>query len=215
MKKYTTVIFDLDGTLLNTLDDLAASVNYGLKECGYPLRTREEVRNFIGNGVEKLIERSVPSNTPKDRITECLDFFSSHYKENMNNQTRPYDGILSLLEELKVRSIKVAVVSNKVDSAVKALCENEFKGLIQVAIGARKEVAKKPAPDMVFAALRLLNSKDKETLYVGDSDVDMETAKNAKLDFVGVTWGFRERELLESKGANYIIQDPKELYDIL
>ncbi|NLZ81379.1 MAG: HAD family hydrolase [Clostridiales bacterium] len=211
MKKYSTVIFDLDGTLLNTLDDLSASVNYALEVCGYPLRNVDEVRRFVGNGVEKLIERAVPEEASGEDTKACLDIFKVHYKDNMNNQTRPYDGIMEILENLKAKNIKIAVVSNKMDYAVKVLCENKFNGFIQVAIGSSKGVAKKPAPDTVLEALRSLDSKSEEALFVGDSDVDMETAKNASITSVGVTWGFRDREILEAAGADFIIENPKEL----
>lgn len=215
MKKYSTAIFDLDGTLLDTLDDLAGSVNYALEECGYPTRNVDEVRRFVGNGVEKLIELSVPEKTSKDNTAKCLSVFTNHYKENMRNHTRPYDGIMDLLEKLKAKNIKIAVVSNKMDEAVKLLCKKEFRDLFQLAIGSSEGIAKKPAPDTVLEALRLLKSKKEETLYIGDSDVDIETAKNANLTSVGVTWGFRDRELLKSKGADYIIDKPEELHGII
>ncbi len=211
MKKFSTVIFDLDGTLLNTLDDLAASVNYALEGCGYPRRTVDEVRRFIGNGVEKLIERAVPKDIDKKDLKECLDIFKTHYNNNMNNQTRPYSGIMELLESLKSKSIKMAVVSNKMDEAVKVLCEEEFKGFIQVAIGSSEGVAKKPAPDSVYKALAELDSKEDDTIFVGDSEVDIKTAKNAKVTSVGVTWGFRDREILEAEGADFIMENPKDL----
>lgn len=215
MKKYVTVIFDLDGTLLNTLDDLASSVNYALEKCGYPRRSVDEVRRFVGNGVEKLIKRAVPPNISKEEIKTCFDSFKWHYKENMSNQTRPYDGIMELLEKLKAENIKIAVVSNKVDEAVRLLCEKEFSGLIEVALGESKEIPKKPNPEMVFKALKELNSKIEETIFVGDSDVDMETAKNANITSVGVTWGFRDREVLKAAGANFIIEEPRELFSLL
>lgn len=212
-----TVIFDLDGTLLNTLNDLADSVNFALDTCNYPKRTLEEIRTFVGNGVKILIKKSVPNGTDNKNIDMCLNIFKNHYSKNMQNKTNPYDGILELLSYLKENNIKTAVVSNKFDTAVKALSNNYFGKLISVAVGENEKagIAKKPAPDSVFAVLKLLNSKKDESIYVGDSETDIKTAKNAGLISVGVTWGFRTREILINEGANYIINTPKELIKIL
>ena len=208
---YTTVIFDLDGTLLDTLSDLHASVNFALRELSFPERSKEEIRRFIGNGVVKLIERSVPTGTDKETEKHCLDIFRQHYLDHMTDSTSPYDGICYLLSALKERGIKTAVVSNKLHSAVAGLCDDFFPDLIDCALGVSDESERKPAPLNVYKALRLLGSKKEETLYVGDSEVDVQTAKNADLQCVGVTWGFRDREELLSAGADFVIDKAEEI----
>ncbi|WMJ88337.1 HAD family hydrolase [Anaerocolumna sp. MB42-C2] len=209
--KYNTIIFDLDGTLLNTLEDLTDSVNYALGKFGYPLRSIDEIRRFVGNGVKVLINLAVPNGTSAEESDKCLELYRKHYSENLQNKTRPYDGISEMLKCLKEMGIKLAVVSNKYDTAVKALCNDYFREFIEVAIGESQGVAKKPAPDSVYAALKVLGSNKEETLYVGDSDVDVHTAHNAGIKCVGVTWGFRNRDILKAEGANYIIDKPEDL----
>lgn len=206
-----TIIFDLDGTLLNTLEDLKEATNFALSKYNYPTRTLEEVRCFVGNGVRKLIERAVPENC--QNVEECLSVFKKNYSEIMYNHTAPYDGILKILSNLKSDGIKIGVVSNKFDSAVKELCKKYFADLIDIAIGQADDVPKKPAPDGVFKAMRELGADKLSTIYVGDSDVDVATAKNAKLPCIGVTWGFRDREYL--KGANFIIDNPNDINVII
>lgn len=213
--QYDTVIFDLDGTLLNTLDDLIDSVNFSMARFGYQSRTVAEVRNFVGNGVGRLIELSIPGGTDNPDYKACLDEFRRHYAANMRNKTEPYDGIMELLRELAGRNFKMAVVSNKFDAAVKELCNNYFSGLIDIAIGESAHVAKKPSPDAVLEALEELRSSADRAVYVGDSEVDAETAKNAGLPLVGVTWGFRDRNVLEQKGVRFIIDKPSQLRQIL
>lgn len=210
-----TIIFDLDGTLLNTLEDLKDSTNFALKKFQYPERTLEEVRNFVGNGVQKLIERAIPKGIENKDFAECLAVFKTHYAQNMYNKTAPYFGIREMLTELKNSGIKTAVVSNKFDLAVKELCNKYFGNLIEIAIGESENVRKKPAPDSVLRAIQELNSKKEFCLYVGDSDVDVQTAKNTGIDCIGVTWGFRDQELLEKEGAKYIIDKPLEIIDII
>ena len=206
-----TVIFDLDGTLLNTLEDLKEATNFALSKYNYPTRTLEEVRCFVGNGVRKLIERAVPENC--QNVEECLAVFKQNYSEIMYNHTAPYNGILKILSDLKANGIKTGVVSNKFDSAVKELCKKYFADLIDIAIGQADDVPKKPAPDGVFKAMRELGADKSSTVYVGDSDVDVATAKNANLPCIGVTWGFRDREYL--KGANFIINNPNDISVII
>jgi phosphoglycolate phosphatase len=212
---FHTIIFDMDGTILNTLEDLADSVNYALVQCGFPKRTLEEVRRFVGNGVRVLIDRAVPSGTNEKEKETCLNIYRDYYNQNMQNKTRPYDGILELLGQLKIEGYKLAVVSNKYDSAVKSLCKEYYSDFIQVAIGESELVDKKPSPEGVFAALRELNSSSENALYIGDSEVDVQTAHNAGLKCVGVTWGFRTRELLLAEGADIIVDTPRELLDYL
>ncbi len=210
-----TVIFDLDGTLLNTLEDLADSTNYALAKMGLPAREISEIRRFVGNGVEMLIERAVENRLSKEEEHRCLEIFKQYYRENMNNKTRPYDGMLDLVRQLIQEQYRVAIVSNKFDAAVKELNETYFEGLFPVAIGESDRIAKKPAPDSVYEALQQLKSEKSKAIYVGDSDVDVLTAHNAGLPCVGVTWGFRDEELLLSMGAEYIIDRPKDLFAVL
>jgi len=213
--KYDTIIFDLDGTLLNTLEDLMDSLNYALTCHGYERRTLEEVRAFVGNGVKKLVERALPLHSTEEDIEQCLASFTEHYSKNMQNKTRPYNGIMELLLDLNRYNYKIAIVSNKYDSAVKKLSMEYFGDFIDVAIGESKSVKPKPAPDSVFAAIKELGSELNKTIFVGDSDTDVQTAKNAGITCVGVTWGFRTRELLRKEGADYLIDTPKELLTLI
>lgn len=213
--KYSTIIFDLDGTLLNTLDDLNDSLNFALTTCGYEPRTLDEVRQFVGNGVQKLVERAVPPHCTAEDIQICLATFKEHYSKNMENKTRPYDGIIKLLQSLKKNNIKIAIVSNKFDAAVKVLATKYFGDLIDVAIGESANVKKKPAPDSVFTAIKELGSDINESIFVGDSETDVQTAKNAGLPCIGVTWGFRTRNVLINEGADYIIDTPEEILDLI
>lgn len=206
-----TMIFDLDGTLLDTLDDLADSVNFALADRGMPGRTVEEVRMFVGDGVKWLIKRAVPEATPEDEILAVLAVFKRHYSENMENKTRPYKDIPELLAKAREKGIKIAVVSNKFDEAVKTLCSKYFAGLIDCAIGESENVRRKPAPDSVFAALKVLGSKAENSFYIGDSDTDIKTAENAGVESIGVAWGFRGREALEAAGAGYIAETPWDI----
>lgn len=215
MKKYDTVIFDLDGTLLNTLDDLADSVNYTMNTYGFPIRTIEEVKCFVGNGVGRLIELSIPEGLNNPQFEKCLEDFRRHYAENMQIKTDAYEEIMELLEELSKKGYKLAIVSNKFDKAVKGLNRDYFEEYIKVAIGESINVKRKPAPDSVFKALEELSSTADKAVYVGDSEVDVQTAKNAGIPCVGVTWGFRGKEVLEQEGADYIIDSPWELLEIL
>lgn len=210
-----TVIFDLDGTLLNTLEDLADSTNYALAEFGLPTKTMEEVRNFVGNGVELLIKKAVDGALSEEEEMECLLLFKQHYSGNMNNKTKPYEGILELIHSLLKQRYHIAIVSNKFDLAVKELNNMYFEGLFPVAIGASETVAKKPAPDSVFEAIKQLGVSGENAIYVGDSDVDVMTAKNSGLPFVGVTWGFRGKAFLKEMGVDSLICEPKQLLKFL
>ena len=210
-----TIIFDLDGTLLNTLEGLKNSTNFALKKFNSPEITLEQTRSFVGNGVQKLIERAIPNGEKNPDFEKCLNTFKEHYSKTMYQKTVAYDGIEDMLTELKRKGVKTGVVSNKFDTAVKELCKNYFDGLIIVAIGESPNVRKKPAPDSVLKAMKILGAKPENTLYVGDSDVDIQTAKNSNLKSVGVTWGFRDRELLEKEGADFIINTPCELLELI
>jgi phosphoglycolate phosphatase len=213
--KYNTVIFDLDGTLLNTLDDLRDSLNEILIQRGYPPRSLEDVRRFVGNGVRTLMRLSVPEHCTEEEITSCLEAFKYNYKQNMQNKTRPYNGIMELLLDLNRYNYKIGIVSNKFDAAVKTLSRTYFGNLIPVAIGESCEVKRKPAPDSIFTAIKELGSDISSTILVGDSETDVQTAKNAGIPCIGVTWGFRCREVLRETGADYLIDTPKELLTLL
>lgn len=210
-----TIIFDMDGTLLDTLEDLADATNAGLAHRGYPARTLEEIRSFVGNGVGVLLGKAVPEGTPDGEMEQCLSYFKEYYAKHWQDKTKPYDGILPLLAALKEKHVKTAVISNKYDAAVVQLCEDYFPGSFDVARGEREGVPRKPAPDAIYAILEELGSEKKNAVYVGDSEVDMATAKNSGLTAVGVTWGFRDRQLLEEKGADYIIDRPDQLLELL
>jgi len=213
--KYDTILFDLDGTLLNTLDDLADSVNAVMQKEGYQQRTKDEIRKFIGDGVKTLMERSLPQGTPEKEILRCLDMFREIYQQNMCNRTKPYEGIPSLLTRLKEMGIKICVVSNKMDEATKDICGLYFREEVDVAIGDNLDRKKKPDPDNVYEALKQLGSHKDKTIFVGDSNIDMITAKNAGLACVGVTWGYRSRETLQEAGADHIIDEPDQLITLI
>ena len=208
-----SVIFDLDGTLLDTLEDLADSVNFTLKNYGYEQRTLKEIRAFVGNGVVRLIELALPQGRENKQFEAVLADFKAHYAENCKNKTKPYDGITELLQALKEKNVKMAVVSNKFDSAVKELCKDYFGEYIPVAIGETSEIKKKPAPDTVFKAMELIG--DNNCVYVGDSEVDIETAKNASLPCISVTWGFRDEEYLKEVGGNIFAHTPLEILNLI
>ena len=215
MKK--AVIFDLDGTLLNTLDDLADSTNYALSKFGYPTRTIDEVRQFVGNGVAKLIERAIPEGKNNPNFEKCLAIFKENYAQNMYNKTAPYNGIIEMLSNLKSKGIKIAVVSNKFDLAVKELCKKYFEGFIDFAAGENEAqgIRKKPAPDTVISVLNEFNFAPEDAVYVGDSDVDIMTAKNSKMPCISVTWGYRDEKFLLENGATILINAPSEIYNHL
>ena len=210
---YSTYIFDLDGTLLDTLGDLAASVNYAMSTHHLPEHSVDEVRMMVGNGVRKLMERAIPDGAANPYFDETFATFRHHYMEHQLDTTRPYDGIIETLQELKRRGCRTAVVSNKFDAATKSLCNHFFSGLIDVAIGENEAagIHKKPAPDTVFEAIRLLGVSREEAVYVGDSDVDIATAQASGIPCISVLWGFRNREFLIAHGATKLIGSPTEL----
>jgi phosphoglycolate phosphatase len=210
---YSTYIFDLDGTLLDTLGDLAASVNYAMSTHHLPEHSVDEVRMMVGNGVRKLMERAIPDGAANPYFDETFATFRHHYMEHQLDTTRPYDGIIETLQELKRRGCRTAVVSNKFDAATKSLCNHFFSGLVDVAIGENEAagIHKKPAPDTVFEAIRLLGVSREEAVYVGDSDVDIATAQASGIPCISVLWGFRNREFLIAHGATTLIGSPTEL----
>ena len=210
---YQTYIFDLDGTLLDTLGDLAASVNYALRTHGMPEHSIDDVRRFVGNGVRKLMERAIPDGADNPRFDETFATFRQYYMAHSLDTTRPYEGIPETLATLKVRGCHLAVVSNKMMAATLALCHHFFPDTIEVAIGEDEAagIRRKPAPDTVFAALKALGVGKEDAAYVGDSDVDIQIARNASLPCISVLWGFRDRDFLISHGAQTFITHPAEL----
>ena len=210
---YQTFIFDLDGTLLDTLGDLAASVNYALRTHGMPEHSIDDVRRFVGNGVRKLMQRAVPDGESNPDFEATFATFRQHYLAHSLDTTRPYDGIPGTLEALKARGCRLAVVSNKMMAATHELCRHFFPDTIEVAIGEHEAegIRRKPAPDTVFAALRQLGVGKEGAVYVGDSDVDIQTAANAGLPCISVLWGFRDRDFLIQHGAKTFISAPSEL----
>lgn len=212
---YQTAIFDLDGTLLDTLEDLYLATNRALARHALPLRGRDEVRDFVGNGVEQLIRRAVPAGTDEVTTLAVLGDFKTTYAAICEDHTRPYEGIKEMLEALRDRGVRVAVVSNKFDAATKRLCEKYFGELVEVAIGERAGVEKKPAPDTVYEALRELGVTAEGAVYIGDSDVDIETARNCGMPCISVTWGLRNEGFLIARGATVLVHNPFELSQYL
>ncbi len=212
---YEAVIFDLDGTLLDTLEDLADSVNEMLRNFSCPERSLAEVRQFVGNGMKKLVERSVSADFDMKKFDSAYEFFRLSYAGNMQNKTKPYDGILKCLEELKNQGKRIVVTSNKNDDAVKNLCREYFGELITLAVGAKEGIPSKPDPTMVNSAIREMGLEKENCIFVGDSDTDILTAKNAGLKSVGVLWGFRDRAVLERAEADFIISSPEEIIAIV
>ena len=215
--KYTTLLFDLDGTLLDTLSDLHLAVLHALHAFHMPQRTLDEVRMMVGNGIKKLIDRAVPDGTPPEKTAQVLDVFRDYYSKNSRINTAPYDGVTFSLKQLSGKGYQMAVISNKIDSAVKELNRDFFAEYIPVAIGDREGMKKKPAPDSLYEAMTLLGVTKEECLYIGDSDVDIETAKNAGIPCIGCAWGFRGREFLREHGLNdaWILEQPMEIPQFL
>lgn len=213
MNTYKTYIFDLDGTLLDTLNDLHASCNYALRTHGMPERSLEEVKQFVGNGVKKLMERAIPDGLENPLFEETLQTFRQHYLLHNLDTTLPYPGIMEMLQQLKAQGKCIAVVSNKFYAATQDLCKHFFGDTIQVAIGEREDIKKKPAPDTVLEALRQLQVTRQDAVYVGDSEVDVETARNSGIPCISVLWGFRSKTFLLSHGATTFIETPNELTD--
>lgn len=210
-----TVIFDMDGTLLDTLDDLTDSVNHALECYKLPKRNRMDIRQFLGNGAEVLMRLAIDERLSEDDILKCISEFKSYYKEHMDCKTKPYEGVMELIRELISKGYSIAIVSNKFDAAVKGLNIDYFEGLFPVAIGESEGISKKPAPDVVYKALDELHKDKEHAIYVGDSEVDIMTARNSGLPVVSVTWGFRDEDYLREMNADYIINEPMQLLDVL
>ena len=211
--KYTAVLFDLDGTLLDTLGDLHLGVNVTLKNHGYPQRTLEEVRAFVGNGARQLMQLALPQGTSEAELESILAEYLEWYRVNFCVTAAPYTGVKAVVDALIAKGVKVAVVSNKPDATTKKLAEMFFPGL--PAFGQRDDIPKKPAPQMVWRAMETLGVTAEESVYVGDSEVDVATARNAGLPLVAVNWGFRTTEQLVEAGAKTIVHTPEELFSAL
>lgn len=212
MSKTDTIIFDLDGTLLDTLGDLADSVNFALSSNALPERTYGEIRSFVGNGIRNLIDRSVPKGTEETLVDKVFADFKARYKTHCKVKTRPYDGINELLEKLSKDGYKMSIVSNKADSAVQDLHKEFFYPAIETAFGEMEGIPRKPNPQIINYVLEKMGSKAENTVYIGDSEVDFTTAENAGLKLIMVSWGFRDREALEALGVSCIADDMDKLY---
>ena len=209
--QYQLAIFDMDGTVLDTLEDLKDALNVVLKEAGFPERTLEEVRHFVGNGIHKLIERGVPQGTDPAVTERVFDAFNRYYALHCAEQTRPYDGITDLIAALRKAGLKTALLSNKSDYAVQSLCQQYFDGLFDIALGVKEGLQKKPSPDGVELICKQLRIAKRETVYIGDSEVDIATAANAGIDCIAVEWGFRTREEILAANAETIVSTNEEL----
>ena len=213
MKDNRAVLFDLDGTLLDTLEDIADSTNYILAKYGYIERSVDEIRRFLGNGAAYLISSALPVKLDDESFNAVLEEYKEYYKAHSNIKTRPYDGVIDLLKKLKQSGICTAVVSNKPDAATKKLCEQYFESLIDFSIGDRADICRKPSADPIKKALEVLACN--KAVYVGDSEVDFQTAKNAQLPCISLTWGFRDREFLEESGARCFANNADEIEKLI
>ena len=212
---YKLVIFDLDGTILNTIEDLTDSTNYSLEKNKFPKRSIEEIRSFVGNGIAKLINKAVPAGTSQDKIVQVLSDFTTHYASHCTIKTRPYDGVLELVNKLKELGILTAVVSNKADFAVQELCKQYFPNMFNFVLGERENIHRKPAPDGVLEVLDKLHIDNTSAIYIGDSEVDIQTAKNTCIDIISVSWGFRDRNEQIAQGATIVVDTPMEILQIV
>ena len=211
MKRYKALIFDLDGTLTDSLEDLWLSTNHALRLMGWPERTLDEVRRFVGNGVHLLIERAVPQGTPPQMLEQCFGEFRSHYVAHCMDHTAPYEGIPEMLAGLDRAGYRMAIVSNKLQAGVSVMHRRHFAQHVHVAIGEHEGVRRKPAPDMVLEAMDRLGVKREECVYVGDSDVDILTARASGLPCISVLWGFRDRDFLVAHGAVTLVEHPGDI----
>lgn len=212
--RYASYIFDLDGTLLNTLGDLAASCNYALRTYGMPEHSIDDVRRFVGNGVRLLMTRAIPGGDSNPKFDDCYACFREHYLHHSLDTTAPYDGIREMIDTLNAHGKRIAVVSNKFYEATQELVRHFFGDEIKVAIGERPDIRKKPAPDTVMEALRQLEMPAGTAVYIGDSDVDIDTARNCNMPCISVLWGFRDRQFLLDHGATTLVSHPGEILDI-
>lgn len=213
--KYDAILYDMDGTVLDTLGDLCDSVNYATSQFGFPPVTEKQMAGFLGNGAKRLLSLSCPEGTDEETIDKVLAVYMPWYNTHCRIRTAPYEGIVEMMEKFREMGVKQAVISNKPDSAVKPLAEEFFPGILELAVGESKEVRRKPAPDSVFAAAKQMNVPVERCVYIGDTEVDIETAKNAGMDCIAVTWGFRSPEQLIESGAGVMVNNSDELFEAL
>ncbi|MBQ9991490.1 MAG: HAD-IA family hydrolase [Lachnospiraceae bacterium] len=213
--RYKLIIFDLDGTILDTLEDLHGSINHALSLSSFPHRSLEEVRSFVGNGIRKLVERSVPDSSSDDQLEQVYRDFISHYRLHCADHTRPYEGILEVICDIRQKGCQTAVVSNKADTEAKKLCQDYFPGLFDFVLGQRKEIPPKPDPAPINLVLNKLGISKEKALYIGDSEVDIATAVNTGIDAFYVDWGFRTASQLKAQGAEIILSSPREIIERL
>lgn len=214
--KITTILFDLDGTLLNTLGDIHACINQALIQNNCKERSLEEIKSFIGNGIKIAIEKAVfPYIIEEEKLLKAVNDFKNAYKENMNKYTRPYDGIKTTLDELKKNNYKIAVISNKYDEAVKNLCKEYFGDYIDIAVGESENTKKKPNIDGILKVCKELNIKIDECIFIGDSEVDIKTAHNAEIPCISVLWGYKDKEFLLANNAKYLCEEPKQIINLI
>lgn len=212
---YDAVIFDLDGTLLDTLDDITDGVNYALRTFGFAERSREEVRQFVGNGAVKLLERALPCVLDEKTFQRFYACYDTYYTEHAIDKTKPYDGVMSLLQRLKALGIHTAVFSNKQDNAVRPLCARYFGDLLDYATGPTSDTPKKPSPEGIIHIAKVLNTSLSRVLYVGDSETDVQTGLNVGVQTMAVLWGFRDRETLQKAGATLYARDVEDILNII
>ena len=221
MKRYRAAVFDMDGTILDTITDLTGSLNEACRKTGHRANfTKDDVRHFFGSGAEVAAQlgvnrRAADFGVSEEAANAVIAAFAAHYAVHCDDATGPYPGILALLRRLKAAGVQIAVVSNKLDEAVQVLNRVHFEGLFEEAKGERADIRRKPAPDMVFAVLVSLGLKPEEAVYIGDTEVDMETARNTGMDCISVSWGFRSREALKALGATRIVDRAEEIYDMI
>jgi len=211
---YKLVIFDMDGTLLNTIEDLADSVNVVLSQYNYPQHSIAEIQSYVGNGIKMLIKRAVPVETEENTVLALFNIFKNYYSNHSTIKTHPYDGIINFLTELHILGVKLAVVSNKNDEALQNLCNVFFPNLFDAVIGIKNGIKLKPAPDSLNLIINRFKIAKNQALYVGDSEVDIETARNANIDICSVTWGFKTKSFLAKHGANLFADSVQELKQI-
>ena len=213
--KYTTIVFDCDGTLLDTLTDLRNAVNYVLRAHDLPERSVPEVKAALGNGIAHLMRQSLPDSISEAEFNTYLDEFKAYYGEHLQDYTAPYPGMLDVLDTLRAKGYKLAIVSNKIQEGITPLNKEYFGHRLPVAIGERPGLQRKPAPDMVLQALKELDSTQSESIYIGDSEVDVATAKNSGLLCIGVTWGFRAEQLHKDLGVKHIARKSEDIVTII
>lgn len=213
---YKAIIFDLDGTLVNSIYDIADSMNTVLKSYNYPTHDYEAYKIFVGSGIKSLVVKALPeTHNNEEQVKRCFDEMMVIYKDNCTNKTKAYDGIIELLDQLKAKDIKLAVLSNKADAYTKIVVSTLFPNYFNPILGLKKEADKKPSPIAALEISKTLNINTNQIIFVGDTDVDMQTASNANMHAVGVLWGFRKQDELIANGAKHILKHPSELLDIL